>query len=79
MIFNELEIDDKNISKIIFSKVILKNGTILENCRGVMLSEQTVTLATKISGEIANQTIILRSEICALEYGEVVFKKRYYC
>ncbi|HPG29465.1 MAG TPA: hypothetical protein PKY81_12735 [bacterium] len=79
MIFNELEIDDKNISKIIFSKVFLKNGTILENCRGVMLSEQTVTLATKISGEIANQTIILRSEICALEYGEVVFKKRYYC
>ncbi|MBP7653004.1 hypothetical protein KA977_06260 [Candidatus Dependentiae bacterium] len=79
MIFNELEINEKNIVNVIFSKVILKNGFVIENCRGVMLTENTLTLATKISGEIANQTIILRSEICALEYGEIVYKKRYYC
>jgi len=78
MIFKELDITEKNIGSIIFLKIYLKNGVVIENARGVMITDTTITLATKIHGEIANQLIILRSEICAVEYGEIRLNKKVY-
>jgi hypothetical protein len=78
MIFEELNVSNDNFSKFYFSRVYLKNGAEFSNVRGVYITDKIVVLATKISGNVANQLVICRNEIAAVEHGEVHFNKCVY-